>query len=95
MAFKYKLVKEISPKNLKTAAGTVGPDVMKNIGAGKLSIPDYEGLKDLLLQKTNIDPIELEQILDIWYQRSKDFKLNERHSELKETIIKRLKKRTR
>jgi hypothetical protein len=76
MAYKYKLVKELGPQDLKKAADVVGPYVMKDIIAKKLNYADFDELeKDL--GTVGIDQNKIDQILDMWAQRAELMHMNE------------------
>jgi len=67
MAFKYKL-KEVTPTDIKKAAGTVGSDVMKGVAAKHLSGKDFEDLEQILGQ-AGIEQGKIDKILDMWAER--------------------------
>lgn len=68
MAFKYKLVNEVSPTDIEKAAGTVGPDVMKGVAGKQLNYQDFEDLEQILGQ-TGIEQDKINKILDMWAER--------------------------
>lgn len=68
MAFKYKLVNEVSPIDIEKAAGTVGPDVMKGVAGKQLNYQDFEDLEQILGQ-AGIEQDKINKILDMWAER--------------------------
>jgi hypothetical protein len=68
MAFKYKLVNEVSPTDIEKAAGTVGPDVMKGVAGKQLNYQDFEDLEQILGQ-AGIEQDKINKILDMWAER--------------------------
>jgi len=81
MALKYKLVKEttsqkLTPEDLRTAAKIIGPYVMKDIMKGELNYQDYEELEKEL-GNAGIDQDKVNQILDMWAERSRFIGVNE------------------
>lgn len=77
MAYKYKLVKELGPKDFEKAAGTVGPDTMDAVSKGQLNYQDYDELEKILGQ-AGLEQSKIEQILDLWSQRSEYANVNEK-----------------
>ena len=93
MAFKYKLVNEVSPTDIEKAAGTVGPDVMKGIADKQLNHQDFEDLKQILGQ-AGIEQDKINTILDMWGERTMFVNPNEGKDPLQkglDDILKQLK----
>jgi hypothetical protein len=105
MAFKYKLVNEVSPMDIEKAAGTVGPDVMKGVAGKQLNYQDFEDLEQILGQ-AGIEQDKINKILDMWAERpmfmnpneGKDpypsdpkTRVNRFKDEIKEAVVTRLK----
>jgi hypothetical protein len=93
MAFKYKLVNEVSPMDIEKAAGTVGPDVMKGIADKQLNHQDFEDLKQILGQ-AGIEQDKINTILDMWGERTMFVNPNEGKDPLQkglDDILKQLK----
>jgi len=77
MAYKYKLVKELGPQDFEKAAKTVGPDTMDAVSKGQLNYQDYDELEKILGQ-AGVEQSKIEQILDLWSQRSEYANVNEK-----------------
>lgn len=77
MAYKYKLVKELGPKDFEKAAGTVGPDTMDAISKGYLNDYDLNDLEQILGQ-AGVEQEKIRHILRLWMDRPKDVGLNEK-----------------
>jgi len=77
MAYKYKLVKELGPQDFEKAAGTVGLDTMDAVSKGQLNYQDYDELEKILGQ-AGLEQSKIEQILDLWSQRSEYANVNEK-----------------
>jgi len=86
MAFKYKLVNEVSPTDIEKAAGTVGPDVMKGIADKQLNHQDFEDLKQILGQ-AGIEQDKINTILDMWGERTMFVNPNESKEDPIQTFL--------
>ncbi len=78
MAFKYKLVKEASPTDIEKAAGTVGPDVMRDVATKHLNGKDFDDLEQTLGQ-AGLEQSEIDKILNMWAERRMFINPNEKH----------------
>jgi hypothetical protein len=85
MAFKYKL-KEVSPTDIKKAAGTVGPDVMKGVTAKHLNGKDFEDLEQILGQ-AGLEQNKIDKILDMWAERPMFINPNESKEDPIQTFL--------
>lgn len=77
MAYKYKLVKELGPRDFKQAAKIAGPDTMDAISKGHLNDYDLNDLEQILGQ-AGVEQEKIYQIVNLWMNRHKDVGLNEK-----------------
>jgi len=86
MAFKYKLVKEASPTDIEKAAGTVGPDVMRDVATKHLNGKDFDDLEQTLGQ-AGLEQSEIDKILNMWAERRMFINPNESKEDPIQTFL--------
>jgi hypothetical protein len=86
MAFKYKLVKEASPTDIEKAAGTVGPDVMRDVATKHLNGKDFDDLEQILGQ-AGLEQSEIDKILNMWAERRMFINPNESKEDPIQTFL--------